>query len=92
VSAISGSGDRAISRRRDAGNNFEDFAEVRLIRKADLQGDYPEGRIRLDELATRRFDPQPPHILSDCTAIVPPELAGQVNRVNSNPACNRAEV
>jgi hypothetical protein len=49
---------------------------MRLVREADLQGDYRERRIRLDELAARRFDPQLSHILPHGTAVVLPELAG----------------
>lgn len=64
---------------------------MRLVREAHLHGDYRERRIRLDELAGRRFDPQPSHILPHGTAVALPELAGEVNRVNSNPSCNGAE-
>ncbi len=64
---------------------------MRLVREADLQSDYRERRIRLHQLAAGRFDAQLSHILPHGTALVLPELAGQVNRVNPNPACNHAE-
>jgi len=64
---------------------------VRLICESGLQGDRGEGEIRFGQLAGGSLDAELSHILPHGAAVKLPELSGEVNGVDSDPARDLAE-